>query len=232
MTGSPSINRILIVSCVSLVSSSLHALEKSSKPPFRGHETFDVLKPEHFTKFPEKNSRVREGVLWTHGKSGNKYPPSVGIPIAEKDCTLSFKYRHLGDGGMIWFFINGEDGFGSFDHLLRVKLTRAGVAVQVDGHSKDANHPKRQADRKPDKVSGAYRLPEKLPLDKVNLTENKWHQVKLVFIKNKVTISLDDNLWTKQLSRPGFVYEKQELYWMLNGGDQGIEIDDVKVVAN
>ena len=224
--------RILLLSIVLLTANSLTALEKSSQPPFKGHESFDSLKPELFTKFPANNSTVRNGVLWIRGESGKKYPPTVSIPIAEKDCTLSFKYRFLNEEkGMIWLFINGDDSFGGYDHILRVKLTKKAVAVQIDGHTKDPKHPEVQEGRKSDPVSGAYRYSEKMRPDKVDLEDSEWHQLELVFKKDEVAISLDGKRWRKKLERPGFMHEKQELSWFLNGGDKGIEIDDVKVIS-
>jgi hypothetical protein len=224
---------IIILSC-----NMIYALEKSSKAPFKGHETFDDVKPERFSSFPVKNTSIRNGVLWTRGESGRKYPPTVRAPIAEKDCTISFRYRHLGDGKSILLFINGDDGFGGFDHMLRVKLLRNAITIQVDAHTKDPKNPnllklpKKQQERKPDKVSGAFRVPERLASHKLDLNDNKWHELKLVFKKNTVSISLDDELYTKQVTRPGFGFEKQEISWMQDGGDKGIEIDDLKVISN
>lgn len=56
-------------------------------------------------------------------------------------------------------FINGDDSFGGYDHILRVRLLKNGVAVQVDAHTKDSKQVKAKKGkktRKPDKVSGAY----------------------------------------------------------------------------
>jgi len=79
------------------------------------HETFDApFDAKRFlTPIPNKNTEVRDGVLWTRGSSGGKYPPMVYLPVQGKDLTISFRYRHLGAGGMIWFFVDGDDGFGS-----------------------------------------------------------------------------------------------------------------------
>jgi hypothetical protein len=225
--------QILVISLILLAAHSLPALEKHSQPPFRGHETFEAYPPERFTQFPEKNSEVKDGVLWTRGESGGKYPPTVGFPIAEKDCTISFRYRHLGDGNMIWLFINGEDGFGGFDHILRVKLTRSAVGLQVDGHTKDPNHPAVQEDRKPNATSGSYRVPEKLHPEQIeSLDDDEWHELELVFKGDTAAISLDRRLWSTEVTRPGFVHEKQEISLMQNGGEKGIEIDDLKVISN
>ena len=226
-------NRILVLFLILLGAHSLTALEKHSQPPFRGHETFEVLKPEHFTQFPEKNATIRNGVLWTHGESGGKYPPTVGFPIAETDGTISFRYRHLSKDGMIWLFINGEDGFGSYDHILRVKVTRKSVALQVDAHTKDPKGPNVQPTRPPDKISGAYRAPEQLPPEIVkNLDDDAWHELEITFKDDQVEITLDRRLWKTKLSRPGFAFEKQEIAIFLAGGEQGIEIDDLKVTSN
>jgi hypothetical protein len=224
---------LLLSSLILFAAHSLPALEKHSQPPFRGHETFEVRKPERFTQFPEKNSEVKDGVLSTRGESGGKYPPMVGIPIAEKDCTISFRYRHLGDGNMIWLFINGEDGFGGFDHILRVKLTRNAISLQVDAHTKDPNHPDVQKDRKPDATSGAYRAGEKLPPQQVKgLDDDAWHELELVFEGDTVEIKLDGRHWKTKLSRLGFAFEKQEIAMFLAGGEKGIEIDDLKVTSD
>jgi len=182
------------------------------------------------TPIPNKNTQVRDGVLWTHGSSGGKYPPMVYLPVEGADLTLSFRYRHLADGGWLWFFVDGDDGFGSEDHLLRVKLLRHGIQLQVDGHSKDPNHPLRQkTDRPADKVSGAYRLNEMLPMEKVDLSRNEWVSVQLIFEAEQVTLHVGDQLWSQTLSRSGFKAAKRKLLWMQNGGQAGIELDDIKV---
>jgi hypothetical protein len=227
------IRRSLLLSSLILFSGhSLTALENHSQPPFQGHESFEVHKPEHFTQFPEKNSEVKDGVLWTRGESGGKYPPTVGFPIAETDCTLTFRYRQLGDGNMIWLFINGDDGFGGYDHILRVKLTRNAISLQVDAHTKDPNHPDVQKDRKPDATSGAYRAGEKLTPEQVKgLDDDAWHELELVFEGDTVELKLDGHRWKTKLTRPGFAFEKQEIAMFLAGGEQGIEIDDLKVTS-
>lgn len=182
------------------------------------------------TPIPNKNTSVRDGVLWTRGSSGGKYPPMVYLPVEGKDLTISFRYRHLAAGGWLWFFVDGEDGFGSEDHMLRVKLLREGVQLQVDAHSKDANHPMRQNTGRPaDPESGAYRLNEFLPLEKVDLSTNTWRTVKLVFRGEEVQITLDGQTWSKTLTRPNFNAGKKKLLWMQNGGEAGIEIDDIVV---
>ncbi|HCN76967.1 MAG TPA: hypothetical protein DIT13_07215 [Verrucomicrobiales bacterium] len=195
-------------------------------------ETFDAgFDAKRFTTpIPNKNTEVRDGVLWTRGRSGGKYPPMVYLPVSGKDLAISFRYRHLGQGGMLWFFVDGDDGFGSVDHMLRVKLLRDGVQLQVDSHSLDPNHPLRQKQERPaDKVSGAYRLNEFLPLERADLGANAWHTVKLVFNGESVAMSVDDKLWSKTLSRANFNAGKRKLLWMQNGGEKGIEIDDIHV---
>ncbi len=78
---------------------------------------------------------------------------------------------------MIWFFVDGDDGFGSVDHMLRMKLTRTGIQLQIDAHSLDADHPERQNKSRPaDAVSGAYRLNKKFPQEDVDLRESRWHE--------------------------------------------------------
>ena len=89
---------------VFMMMQSLFALERSKKTPFKGHEKFDDKSIERFSSFSPKNSTFRNGVLWTRGESGRKYPPTVRIPIAVKDCTISFRYRFLADKGSIQFF--------------------------------------------------------------------------------------------------------------------------------
>lgn len=197
------------------------------------HETFDAaFDAKRFsTPIPNKNTEVRNGVLWTRGSSGGKYPPMVYLPVEGKDLTISFRYRHLGDGGMIWFFVDGEDGFGGEDHMLRVKLLRDGIQLEVDAHSKDEHHPLRQNNRPADKISGVYRLNEFLPLEKVDLAKNEWRDVKLTFLGPEVNIIVGGTLWTKTLKRENFDAGKRKLLWMQSGGEQGIELDDIHVTA-
>lgn len=204
----------------------------SAAEPTNLHESFDAgFDSKRFsTPIPNKNTEVREGVLWTRGESGGKYPPMVYLPVEGKDMTISFRYRHLGDGGWLWFFVDGDDGFGSVDHMLRVKLLRSGIQLEVDAHSMDPNHPMRQKQgRGADPVSGAYRLNEHFPLEKVDLTKNEWHAMKLVFTGETVVITLNEAQWTHTLTRPNFNAAKRKLLWMQNGGAQGLEIDDIRV---
>lgn len=189
----------------------------------------DDFDPKRFsTVLPNKNTAVRDGVMRTQGSSGGKYPPMVYLPVDGDDLEISFRYRHTGPGGWLWFFVDGDDGFGSVDHLLRVKLLRQGVELQVDGHSLDPDHPQRQkAGRDADPLSGAYRLNEILPMEKLDLSGNAWHEVKLVFRGDEATVSLDGAVWTKTLRRPGFKEGKRKLLWMQNTAAAAIEVDDI-----
>ena len=211
---------------------SLDYLEPAAKTAaFR--ESFDTgFDAKRFTTpIPNRNTEVRDGALWTRGSSGGKYPPMVYLPVEGSDVTISFRYRHLGDGGWLWFFVDGDDGFGSVDHMLRVKLRRDGVQLQVDSHSLDPEHPMRQKKGRPaDPVSKAYRLNEFLPPEKLDLSESAWHEVKLDFKAEVVEITIDDQRWTKILTRPAFNAAKRKLLWMQNGGGEGIELDDIKVL--
>ena len=142
--------------------------DASIKQPFKGHEPFDKVDPSRFLRFSPEYTTIRNGAMWTRGHSGGKYSPFVGIPIDEIDCSISFRYRHLGDGKMLWLFIDGDDGFGGQDHMLRVRLLRNSVHIQVDAHTKNPKDPKllkaiaqrrkqrpQEKDRPPDTVSGA-----------------------------------------------------------------------------
>jgi hypothetical protein len=188
--------------------------------------TFDAKK--FITPIPNKNTVIRDGVMWTHGTSGGKYPPMVYLSLAGKDLTISFRYRHLEKGGMLWLFVDGDDGFGSVDHMLRVKLNRDSVVLEVDAHSLDAKHPLRQNTRVADPVSKAYRTNEYLPAEKVDLSDNDWRTVKLFFKGDTLDMSVDDK-WKHTLKRPNFDATKRKLLWMQNGGEKGIEIDDIVV---
>lgn len=195
------------------------------------HETFE---PPDFSRFitplPNKNSEVRKGTLWTRGSSGGKYPPMVYLGVEAVDLSISFRYRHLGPGGWLWFFVDGDDGFGGTDHMLRVKLLRDGVQLQVDGHSKDPAHPQRQIKREADRISGAYRLNESLPKHPLPLQGPEWHEVRLVFRGEEVQISVNGQAWSQTLTRPGFKETKHKLLWMQNGGAKGIELDDIHIL--
>ena len=195
------------------------------------HEAFgrDFDAKRFLTPIPNKNTSVRDGVLWTRGSSDGKYPPMVYLPVDGKDLTISFRYHHLTAGGWLWFFVDGDDGFGSEDHMLRVKLLREGIQIEVDAHSKDPQHPLLQKNRPPDKKSGAYRLNEVFPLEKIDLTDNTWREVKLVFRGEEVILTLDGKTWSKTLKRANFNAAKRKLLWMQNGGEAGIELDDIKV---
>ncbi len=196
------------------------------------HEQFNSETVSSFflTDIPNKNTEIRDGVLWTRGESGGKYQPLVSLGVDGKDLTVSFRYRHLEQGGMVWFFVDGDDGYGSVDHMLRVKLMRTGIQLQIDSHSLDPNHPDRQNNSRPaDKVSGAYRLNTKYPRDSIDLTKNRWHDVKIQFSGKTVTITLDEKKWKKTLKHACFDQEKCKILWMQNGGGKGVELDDIHV---
>ncbi len=196
------------------------------------HEQFNSETVSSFflTDIPNKNTEIRDGVLWTRGESGGKYQPLVSLGVDGKDLTVSFRYRHLEQGGMVWFFVDGDDGYGSVDHMLRVKLMRTGIQLQIDSHSLDPNHPNRQNNSRPaDKVSGAYRLNTKYPRDSIDLTKNRWHDVKIQFSGETVTITLDEKKWKKTLKHACFDQEKCKILWMQNGGGKGVELDDIHV---
>ena len=196
------------------------------------HEQFNTEISSSFflTDIPNKNTEIRDGVLWTRGESGGKYPPLVYLGVDGKDLTVSFRYRHLEQGGMVWFFVDGDDGYGSVDHMLRVKLMRTGIQLQIDSHSLDPNHPDRQNNsRQADKGSGAYRLNTKYPRDSMDLTKNRWHDVKIQFSGETVTITLDEKKWKKTLKHACFDQEKCKILWMQNGGGKGVELDDIHV---
>ena len=180
------------------------------------------------TPIPNKNTIIRDGVMWTHGSSGGKYPPMVYLALAGKDLTMSFRYRHIGNGGMLWLFVDGDDGHGSVDHMLRVKILRNSVVLEVDAHSPDPKHPLRQNSRPADPVSKVYRTNEYFPPEKVDLSANTWRTVKLVFKGDTVDMSVDCH-WSRRLTRANFDAQKRKLLWMQNGGEAGIEIYDVIV---
>lgn len=207
------------------------SLSASGQDAYIFRESFGSFDPARFrTKIPNRNTEVRNGALWTRGKSGGKYPPMVYLDVEGKDLEVAFRYRHLQDGGMVWFFVDGDDGFGSVDHMLRVKLLRTGIQLQIDSHSLDPNHPDRKNKERPaDKVSGAYRLNTRFPQGKVNLTANVWRNVKLTFEGDTVAISVDGKTWTRTLKHTCFNASKRKLLWMQNGGEKGIEIDDILV---
>ena len=54
--------------------------------------------------------------------------------------------------------------------------------------------------------------------------------VKLNFQGDTVTISVDGNTWQKTLKHSCFDAAKRKLLWMQNGGEKGIEIDDITVL--
>jgi hypothetical protein len=187
---------------------------------------FDAKK--FITPIPNKNTVIRDGVMWTHGSSGGKYPPMVYLALDGKDLTMSFRYRHLENGGMLWLFVDGDDGYGGTDHMLRVRLNRESIVLEVDGHTYDKNHPLLQKNFSPLAVSGSLRTNEYFPAEKVDLSANDWRTVKLAFKGDTVDMSVDGK-WRHQLKRLNFDATKRKLLWMQNGGEKGIEIDDVVV---
>lgn len=53
--------------------------------------------------------------------------------------------------------------------------------------------------------------------------------MKLVFCGEEVFIIVDGQTWSKTLKRPNFNAAKRKLLWMQNGGEAGIELDDIQV---
>ncbi|MDF2376512.1 MAG: alpha/beta hydrolase [Verrucomicrobiales bacterium] len=217
--------------CLKICDSFFSAHLKSGGGTSLAERFDDDFKAERFlTPIPNKNTQAVDGALRTSGASGGKYPPMVYLPVEGTDLEISFRYRHRGPGGMLWFFVDGEDGYGSIDHMLRVKFLRDGVQLQVDSHSLDPEDPLRQKSERPaDKVSGAFRLNEMFPPEKVDLSGSEWREVLVTFRGEEVRISIDGDRWAKTLSRPNFHARKQKLLWMQNGGEKGIEIDDLVV---
>lgn len=78
-------------------------------------------------------------------------------------------------------------------------------------------------------MSGAFRLSQKLQKDVVNLKINQWHDVSVTFRNHEVTISVDRQIWSKTLQHSCLNTKERKLLWMQKGGDQGIEIDDLKI---
>jgi len=210
-----------------------HPDSRSLSPKIsRINENFDTLDPTHFiTPLPNKNTDLRNGALWTRGSSGGKYPPMVYMPVEGDDLTVSFRYRHLGDGGWLWFFVDGDDGLGGTDHMLRVKFMRDSVQIMMNHHTLNRNHPGIDTTRpmRIDTVSRTIRWNEYLPAEKLDLRKNEWHEVNLIFKWEKVTISIEGNRWKQSLNRPGFSAPKHKLLWMQNGGEAGIELDEIFV---
>lgn len=219
----------LLVALLLVPLAALHAAD-APKETFSVREDFgpgfDAKK--FLTPIPNKNTTIRDGVMWTRGASGGKYPPMVYLALDGKDLTMSFRYRHLGQGGMLWLFVDGDDGYGSVDHMLRVKLLRDSIVLEVDAHSPDPKHPLRQNTREADPISKVYRTNEFFAPEKMDLSANIWRSVRLVFKGDTVDMSVA-GVWSRRLTRTNFDATKRKLLWMQNGGDAGIEIDDVIV---
>ena len=212
--------------CFLFLITNVIAIGKPKQKPMSGEIDLSKMQIKEFSKFDKNHSQIRNGVVYTKGRGTKKYPPSLGIPIKETDCAITFKYRQLGDGKAIIFFINGDDSFGGFDHTFRIYLLRNGIKLQVDAHTKNKNElseKQKQRNRPPNKTSGAYRNCEARPFKKVNLNDDKWHTVEIVFKGKNVKVSLDGKL-VESLDRRGFAFEKNELYFMQDGGEKGLEL--------
>lgn len=53
--------------------------------------------------------------------------------------------------------------------------------------------------------------------------------MQFVFRGEEVEITLDGQTWSKTLTWPNFNADKEKLLWMQNGGEAGIELDDIAV---
>ncbi len=62
------------------------------------------------------------------------------------------------------------------------------------------------------------------------MTANTWREVKLVFHGEEILITLNDKSFSHTLKRTNFNVTKRKLLWMQNGGDQGLELDDIHVM--
>jgi hypothetical protein len=65
----------------------------------------------------------------------------------------------------------------------------------------------------------------------VDLKRNDWRTVQLAFLGEKVNVSIDGKLRSKELVRTNFNDNKRNLLWMQNGGEEGLELDDVHIEA-
>jgi hypothetical protein len=202
--------------------------------PMEIRESFDQFDASRFAPaIPNESTQVRNGALWTRGGPAKGYPPMVAMPIEATDLEISFRYRQLGDGEYVWLLVDGDDGFGGNDHVFRVQLQRGSVQLQVDGHTLDPDDPQIQKFGGPriDKVSGSYRTNELLPKTKLDLSDDDWHQLHVVFEGEHVAVTLDETTYRQSVQRPGFDVAKTKLLWLLNGGEAGIELDDIHVRA-
>ncbi len=55
--------------------------------------------------------------------------------------------------------------------------------------------------------------------------------MQLAFLGEKVNVSIDGKLRSKELVRTNFNDNKRNLLWMQNGGEEGLELDDVHIEA-
>jgi hypothetical protein len=66
----------------------LLARDVQSQNAFVFRESFENFDFSSFrTKIPNKNTQVRNGLLWTRAKVGEKYPPMVYLDVDGKDLV-------------------------------------------------------------------------------------------------------------------------------------------------
>lgn len=196
-------------------------------------EPFDAS--AFITPIPNSFTKVRGGVLWTHGRDPEaKYPPMVYYPIdGGSDIDIQFRFRILGEGRDRWLhcFVDADDGGGGMDHCVRVLLRAHELRFHVDGKTTDPNHPGRQPNKPADKVSGLYRVPESFDPVPLEIGVGVWRTLRLSFRGDALTTSIPELNWSHTFQRPTFPHPKRKLLWMQNGGEEGIEIDDLVINA-
>jgi hypothetical protein len=75
-----------LLACLNLsLSCSLPAAEMPAPVPIQESFGSDFDAKRFSTPIPNKNTQVRDGVLWTHGSSGGKYPPLVYLPVEPRN---------------------------------------------------------------------------------------------------------------------------------------------------
>ena len=73
--------RLILLTALLLLTPPLFA-DDAKTTTFK--ETFDASfdAARFTTRIPNKNTTVRDGVLWTRGSSGRKYPPMIYLHFA------------------------------------------------------------------------------------------------------------------------------------------------------
>ena len=181
---------------------------------------------------------VVDGTLQGACAVTDDHGPSISVPLATKNTTLSFRVKRE-PGAYALMLIDGESTFGGKAHLLRVSLNGQTLNIAQDrgspkshvdqgkakAEAKKANQP---PPPKPTALQLAdpwfYRT-ESLATAKLTTKPEDWLKIEVITHGNNVTVTIDDKQMVTAKSTVLDV-AKSKLVFLVGGGKK-MWIDDV-----